>query len=80
MRLAIYLDVFPPHSPLTVAGIDYTSVSVVLNFNATTTSHTVMIMTTPDKIVDAEETFTLTATTDAVNPQSVSTTVTITNR
>ena len=74
-----YLDVFPPHSPLTEAGSDYMSVSVDLTFSAITTSHTVMIVTTTDSIVENEETFTLflTSNDSAVMPQSVSRTVSI---
>ena len=76
-----YLDVFPPHSPLSVAGSDYASVSVDRTFSATTTSQTVMIMTTSDSIVEILETFTLslTSTDSAVMPQPVSTTVSITD-
>ena len=74
-----YLDVFPPHSPLTEAGSDYMSVSVDLIFSAGTTSQTVMIMTSTDSTVENEETFTLslTYTDSAVMPQSSTSTVTI---
>ena len=70
-----------PHSPLSVAGSDYTSVSVDLTFSATTTSQTVTIVTSTDSIVEDEETFTLslTSTDPAVMPQPVSTTVSITD-
>ena len=68
-------------SPITEAGNDYTSVSVDLTFSAGTTSQTVMIITSTDSIVENVETFTLslTSTDSAVMPQSVSTTVSITD-
>ena len=68
-------------SPTTEAGNDYTSVSVDLVFSATTTSQTVTIMTSTDSRVEDKETFTLslTSTDSAVMPQSVSTTVSITD-
>ena len=52
-----------------------------LTFSAGTTSQTVMIMTSTDSIVEDLETFTLslTSTDSAVMPQSVSTTVSITD-
>ena len=64
-----------------MAGNDYTSESVELTFSAGTTSQTVMIMTSTDSIVETQETFTLslTSTDSAVMPQSVSTTVSITD-
>ena len=76
-----YLDVFPPHSPLTEAGSDYTSVPADLVFSATTTSQTVMIVVSTDSRVETQEMFTLSLTTtdSAVMPQSVSTTVSITD-
>ena len=71
-----YSDIFPP---LTVAGSDYMGVSTVLIFNATTTSHTVMIVATTDARVENEETFVLflISADTAVIPQSVSITVSI---
>ena len=79
MRLAILMYTFPPHSPLTVAGSDYTSVSVDLVFSATTTSQTVMIVTHNDNRVETREMFTitLTITGSAVKPPSVFVTVSI---
>ena len=67
--------------PITEAGNDYTSETVDLTFSAGTTSQTVMIITSTDSIVEDEETFTLslTFTDPAVMPQSVSTTVSITD-
>ena len=81
LYISYSLDVFPPHSPLTVAGSDYTSVSMDLTFNATTTNQTVMIMTSTDSRVEDEEMFTLSLTTtdSAVMSQSVSTNVSITD-
>ena len=74
-----YRDVFPPQSPLTEAGSDYMSKTVDLTFSAGTTSHTVMIMTSTDSVVEDMETFTLslTSTDPAVMPQSSTSTVTI---
>ena len=76
-----YLDVFPPHSPLSVAGNDYTSVSEDRTFSATTTSQTVMIMASNDSIVENEEMFTLSLTTDdpAVTVPTATVTVSITD-
>ena len=76
-----YLDVSPPHSPLTEAGSDYMSKTMDLTISAGTTSQTVMIMTSTDSIVENVETFTLslTYTDSAVMPQSVSMTVSITD-
>ena len=71
--------VFSPHSPLTVAGSDYTSLTMDLTFSDTTSSHNVMIMTSTDGRVEDPETFTLslTSTDPAVMPQSVSRTLSI---
>ena len=68
-------------SPITEAGNDYTSETVDLTFSATTTSQTVMIMTTPDSIVENEEMFTLSLTTDdpAVTVPTATVTVSITD-
>ena len=81
VHVTSYLDVFPPHSPLTEAGSDYMSETVDLIFSAGTTNQTVMIMTSTDSIVEDMETFTLSLTSNdpAVMPQSVSTTVSITD-
>ena len=70
-----------PHSPLSVAGSDYTSETVDLTFSPTTLSQTVMIVISTDNRVEDEEMFTLslTSTDPAVMPQSVSRTVSITD-
>ena len=76
--------------PLSLSGADadYTSVSMMLTIPTGTTISaggnlipTVMIVTSTDSIVEDEETFTLslTSTDPAVMPQSVSTTVSITD-
>ena len=50
--------------PLPVAGSDYTSLSMSLTFNATTTSHDVTVMTTTDNVVEENEEFTLSLTSE----------------
>ena len=49
-----------------MAGSDYTSLSMNLTFNATTTSHDVTVMTTTDNVVEENEEFTLSLTSDDV--------------
>ena len=70
-----------PHSPLSEAGNDYTSVSVDLTLSAGTTSQAVMIMTSTDNRVENEEIFTLslTSTDSAVTVTTPSATVTLTD-
>ena len=69
----MYFSLFLFHSD--GAG-DYTSLSMDLTFNSTTTSHMVSVATSTDLVIEDEETFTLALTEDddAVNmlsPQSV---------
>ena len=70
-----------PHSPLSEAGNDYTSVSMDLTFSATITSQTVMIMTSTDNVLEDDEEFTLSLTTgdSAVTVTTPSATVTLTD-
>ena len=70
-----------PHSPLSEAGSDYTSVTTNLTFSATTTSQTVMTMTSTDNVLEDDEEFTLSLTTgdSAVTVTTPSATVTLTD-
>ena len=65
----VYHGAFPPHS---VAGSDYTLLTVNLTFNATTNQN-VTIMAFTDDVVETQEVFTLSLISDdsAVMPQSV---------
>ena len=47
---------------LTVGGSDYTSLSIDLTFNSGTTSRMVTVATSPDTVIEDEETFTLALT------------------
>ena len=66
---------------LTVGGSDYTSLSVDLTFNSVTNGRMVTVATSPDTVIEDEETFALALTEndDAVNmlmPQSATLTIT----
>ena len=61
-----------------MAGSDYTSLSMNLTFNATTTSHDVTVMTTTDNVVEENEEFTLSLTSDDVEFGLIAPTATVT--
>ena len=61
-----------------MAGSDYTSLSMNLTFSATTTSHDVTVMTTLDNVVEENEVFTLSLTSDDVEFGLIDPTATVT--
>ena len=78
MYMCIYMYVQIVILPLPVADSDYTSLTMNLTFNATTTSHDVTVMTTSDNVVEEDEVFTLALTSADIDFGLIDPTATVT--